>query len=410
MRRPVILVAGLIVLSILLAGCNGSRELDEIANVIAIGLDTAEQEGMMRVTYQFAVPQAEGGTGEVGKATVLTTNTVSTIAEALNIINSQTALMPSMSHTKVIILGEEMAHKRLDSLLAPFLRYREYRGSMFVVVARGTAKEVLEKNKPVFTTSVSKYYEEMMATGDYAGYFLRTSIHQYYVRTKSHSGQPYMALVAINPDTGEGEISNKKVPGGKTSGYKAGDIPRQGGNVMEFAGTAIFSGDKMVGELSTTETRMLAMLLGEYNNGFLSVEDPLDSKFFVNINLRLGSKPKIRVALVEDRPVIHVSILLEGDISNIGSGINYEEKEYLTLLEAQISRVIQEEMLNLIIRTQGLDSDVAGFGYYLRPAFNTNQEFEQYGWNGKYRQADVFVDIKTQIRRSGLMLRTVATQ
>ena len=410
MRRPLILTVGLLVLGILLTGCSGARELDESANVIAIGLDAGEQEGMTRVTYQFAVPQTEGGKGDVGKSTVLITNTVVTIAEALNIVNSQTALMPSMSHTKVIILGEEVARKGLDSLLAPFLRYREYRGSMFVVVARGTAKELLEKNKPVFTTSVSKYYEEMMATGDYSGYFLRTSIHQYYTRTKSHSGQPYMALVAINPDSGEGEISNKKVPGGKTSGYKAGDIPREGGNYLEFAGTAIFSGDKMVGELSTTETRLLAMLLGEYNNGFLSVEDPLDSKFNVNINLRMGSKPKIRVALVEDRPVIHVSILLEGDVSNIGSGINYEQTEYLTLLEAQVSRVFQEEMLNLIKRTQGLDSDVAGFGYYLRSAFKTNQEYEQYGWNGKYRNAEVFVDIKTRIRRSGLMLRTVATQ
>lgn len=408
MSRHLILLIGLLSMSIFLAGCNGARELDEVGNVIAIGLDTTE-EGKILVSYQFAIPQHEGGKAD-GNTTFTITNKAATIAEALNLINSQLGYAPSMAHTKVIVLGEKVARKGIDMVLAPFMRYREYRGSMFVLVAKGTAKDILEKNKPSVNSSMSKYYEEMLATGGYSGYFFRTSLHQYYTRRKSHSGQPYMALVAINPDSCEGEISNRKVPGGKNDGYKAGDIPRQGGNPLEFAGTAVFSSEKMVGMLSTTETRMLAMLLGEYPRGFLSVEDPLDGKNFINVNLRLGSKPKIKVELVEGHPVIHVKILLEGDISNIGSGINYEQQDYAKLLEGQITKVYEQEMKNLISRTQELDADVAGFGYYLRPAFQSNKEFEDYKWNEKYRQAEVFVEIEAQIRRNGLMLRTVGVE
>lgn len=410
MFRSLIILIGLCSMSILLTGCNGAKEVDEIGNVIAIGLDTAEEEGMTLVSYQFAIPQQEGGKADASKSTVTMTTKVSTIAEALNLINSQIEHTPSMAHAKVIVLGEALARKGIDQVLTPFMRYREYRGSMFVLVAKGTAKEILEKNKPTFNTSMSKYYEEILASGEYSGYYLRTSLHQYYTRAKSRSGQPYMALVAVNPVSGEGESSTKKVPGGKYAGYKAGDIPRQGGNVLEFAGTAIFSNGKMVGMLSTTETCMLSMLLGEYPRGFLSVEDPLDSTSFVNLNLRLGSKPKINVELVEGHPVIHVRILLEGDISNINSGVNYEQKGYIDLLEAQITKVYEQEMKNLIRRTQELDSDVAGFGYYLRPAFQSNKEFDDYQWNKKYRQADVFVEIEAKIRRTGLMLRTVVTQ
>lgn len=72
---------------------------------------------------------------------------------------------------------------------------------------------------------------------------------------------------------------------------------------------------------------------------------------------------------MEGRPVIHIDILLEGDISNINSGINYEQKGYIDLLETQISKVNEQEMRNMIRRTQELNSDVAGFGYYLRPDF-----------------------------------------
>jgi len=391
-------------LSILLSGCNGAKELDERGNVIAVGLDTSEQEDMIRLTYQFAVPHQEGGKEDASKATVVITNTASSIAEGRNLISSEISQEPSVAHVKVIVIGEKLARKGLSNIVAPFLRYYEYRGSMFVLVTRGTAKDFLESNKPNLVTSLSKYYELMFETSE-ASYFLPTSLHQFYMRLKSNSAQPYMVLVAINPKSGEGEISTSKVPGGGMDGYSAGDIPRSGGNAAEFAGTALFSGDKMVGTLSTTETRILSMLLGTYSRGFLAVEDPLDPQSSVNINLRLGSKPKIKTTIVEGHPVIHVSILLEGNISSISSGINYEQ-DNLTLLENQINKVYQQEMLNFIRRTQELDADVVGFGDYLRPAFQTNQELDDYEWNKKYRQAEVFVDINTQIRRSGLMLRT----
>ncbi len=409
MYRFLILVISLIVMTVLVAGCNGARELDEVGNVIAMGLDIAE-EGKIFVSYQLAIPQQEGGKADASKATVVITIKATTIAESLNLLNSQIEYVPSLSHIKVIVLGEELARQGIDKVVAPFMRYHEFRGSMFVMVAKGTAKEILEGNKPIFTASMAKYYEEVFGTADYSGYFLRTSLHQYYMRRKSYSGHPYMAFIAINPATGEGKINNKKVAGGKNDGYNAGDIPRQGGNPLEFAGVAAFSDDKMVGVLSTTETRMLGMLLGEYPHGFLSVEDPLDPRYFVNINLRLGSKPKIKIKLVDGRPVIDIGILLEGDISNIGSGINYENQGYIDLLERQIEKVYEEEMINLIRRTQELDSDVAGFGYYLRPVFLSNQEMQAYHWNEQYGQAEVNVKIRSEIRRTGLMLRTIATE
>lgn len=258
---------------------------------------------------------------------------------------------------------------------------------------------------------MAKYYEEMMQSGQETGYFMTTTLHQYYLRLKSNSGQPYMTLVAVNPDSGEGEISTSKVPEEKVPGYKAGDIPRSGGNVVEFAGTALFNNSKMVGTLSSIETRKLAMILGNFKNGFTVVEDPFDAKSTVTANLHVGSKPKISVVLVEGRPVIYVSILLEGEISSNPSGINYEQGgSYLDSLETQINKVYSEEMMNVIKRTQELNVDVVGFGYYLRPAFKSNKEFDDYKWNEKYSQAEVNVEVKTQIRRTGLMIRTIPTE
>ena len=407
MCRQLMWWTGLLVgISILLSGCNGAKELDQRANVIAIGLDTGQQEGMFTVSYQLAIPKGESK-GEGSEEAVVLTNTAASIAEARNLLSSEVAMQPVLAHAKIIVIGEALARKGLDKILGPFMRYREYRGTMYVVVTRGTAKSFFEQNKPAFVASMSKFYEQKLANGEEAGYFLSTTLHQYYARLKGNSGQPYMTFVAINPMTGEGHISTSKATGDKLDGYNAGDIPRQGGNAVDFAGVAMFDHDKMVATLSTTEARMLSMVLGRYSSGFIVVEDPLDSKSAVNVSLRLGSKPKISVTLVEGKPMINVHILLEGEITSIASGIGYEQGSQLDILEDQINKTMQQQMINMIKRTQEYNVDVAGFGYYLRPAFQSNKEFDDYKWNEKFNQAEVNVEVNTQIRRTGLMIRTV---
>ena len=402
------LIVGVILVgvSVMFSGCNGARESNEVAYIIAMGLDKAEEKGMVTVTYKIAKPSVEGSKEAGGDAFIIS-NTATTIAESLNLLTSMVASKPSLSHTKVLVIGEELSRQGLTDIWGSLLRYREYRGSMFVLIARGTAKQFLEESKPVTNMSPSKYFETMLSSGEESGYLLRTSFHQFYHRLKSNSSQPYATLVAINPQTGKGQRAVPKVPGGRIDGYIAGDFAREGGSPAEFAGTAIFSGDKMVGMLSTTETRMLSMLLGVFHRGFLSVVDPLDPKAYVNVYLRLGSSPKIKATLKDGHPVITVKILLEGEFTNITSGINYEEDSYLKLVESQINNVLQEEMVNFIQHTQKLNSDVAGFGYYMHPLFSNLQDLLDYNWNEKYSQAEVYVEMNTKIRRTGLMLRTV---
>ncbi len=100
-------------------------------------------------------------------------------------------------------------------------------------------------------------------------------MHEFYVRLKSGSGSPYATLMAINPLNGEGRPSGPVVPGDRTREYLPKDMPRENGNPATVIGTAVFKEDKLVGMLPSEETRMLAMLLGNYPRGFMVVDDPL---------------------------------------------------------------------------------------------------------------------------------------
>ena len=105
-----------------------------------------------------------------------------------------------------------------------------------------------------------------------------------------------------------------------------------------------------------------------------------------------------------------VKIYLEGEITSVPSGINYEQAEYKELLEAHISQIMMQEMTDLVKRTQDCDSDIVGFGYRFRSHFRRSQEWQEYNWAEKFPQADITVDVECKIRRTGLMWRTTPKQ
>ena len=405
-----LLVVALVAVTVLLTGCNGARETDEVVFVIAIGLDRAD-EGMVKVTYQIAVSRALGMEASDAKQTASTiTITAPSLAEARNLLKTTIGRSPNLSHNKVFVIGEEMARQGVADAIAPLNRFREFRGTMYLLtVQNGSAEEFLTKLKPVLEIIPSKYIETMMLTADEAGYYPPSFLHEFYNRLTGKSAAPYTALVAINPMTGQSKPSGTKTASEKIDEYTAGNIPMKGASSpTNFAGMALYKEDKMVGVLTTEETRMFQMLSGDFTHGFLSVTDPQVPKKGININLRLGESPKIKATMVDGRHQFDVTILLEGEVTAIASGINYERPDLREQLEQHVSGIIKRDMLKIIDKTQLLGTDVVGFGFHARRLYPTYSEWEKIAqtWTKDYTAAEINITVKTKIRRTGLMWQT----
>jgi hypothetical protein len=236
-------------------------------------------------------------------------------------------------------------------------------------------------------------------------YSLPVILHEFYTRLKTNSGAPLAVGYGLNPLDGQGQSSGAE-PGGKTQTYLPGDLPRQGGDPVEFAGMAVFNADKMVGYLDTGETRALSILLNKFVNGFLSVPDPLAKTHLVTMNVRNGRAPKITIDISGENPAINVNVLLEGEITGLPTGIAYEKTEYLNLLETQVSNTLQRQIADMLVRTQEWGTDVADFGYFIRPKFMTMGELQNYGWDRRFPQATFTIKVTTELRRAGLMRKT----
>lgn len=397
-----------LVAALLTLGCNGARETDEVTFVVSVGIDAAPGE-QINVTYRVVKPSVIGGeTGEgSGPASQAITITAPTLAVARDLLNSQVARAPSLSHVKVFIIGEELARKGVGEAIGPLPRFREFRGSMYIHVADGTtAEKVIRDNNPVIEKLPTRWVEGIMGSASETGYYLRTFLHDFLVRLKAGSGSPYAVLVGLNPGTGEERRAGQPAAGEKTGEYLAGGIGTRGGNPVQMVGTALFRGDKLVGKLTSEETRMLAMLTGDFRRGYITVQDPLQPKSGINIHLRPGRRPKIDVDLVDGQMKISVDIMLEGEVTSIASGINYENPEYNQKLEEQISAVVREDMAKMLRYTQQVGSDPANIGKYLRSRFKNYQEFRMLDATAKYETAQIDVKISTQVRRTGLMQKT----
>lgn len=402
----------LLVCSLLTTGCVGSRETDAIAYVIAVGLDRAEG-GMLEITYQIALPKAQGSGGGPGggsdddKGFVLSTLKATNLAEARNLLTSTMGRFPSLAHVKAFIISEDYARSGIGDLIGPLMRFREFRGSIILIVVEGTAKEFMNENNPKIESQLSKYYEGLLFEDRESGFFLQTDLHDFYIRLKNPIGSPYAVYAGLNPKTGRDRPAAPKVSPEKTEEYIPGGVPRSGeGNRPEFLGTALFRADKMVGWLTNEETRAVEILQGDFIRGFLIVEDPLVPKSAINISLRLGQEPNIKLRINNGKVFVDAKVRLEGEITSIPSGINYELEEYRQLLEAQISLLIEYQIRKMLQKTQELHSDPVGFTAYMRPEFRTDDELMQADLCELYSQAEFNLDVKTAIRRSGLMWRS----
>jgi spore germination protein KC len=398
----------LLISTFIIVGCGRYYETDSIAYILAMGIDKHEK-GMM-VTYQIGIPRAVAGTeagGGVQEKFITTTITSVNLAENRNLLGATMSRIPLASHVKAVIIGEEYAKQGIGPLISPLMRFREYRGSILVIVVRGTAKDFIEKNNPRLEIAPSKYYDGVMFNSDESGSLrLLTDLHDFYLRLKEQVGSPYAVYAGINPKDNQSRPSDPRVPPEKFDEYIPGNMPRSGTENPEFIGTAIFRYDKMVGRLTSEETRMVAILQGKFDRGFIVVEDPLQSKDAVNVYLSLDERPIIKASREGGRFVFDIAFRLEGVITSIPSGINYEKEGYRELLENQVSQLITMEIVKMLRYTQQVQSDPVGFTTYMRPFFRTYEELTEANVNQMYSEAEFRINVQTAIRRTGLMWRT----
>ncbi|HHW32398.1 MAG TPA: Ger(x)C family spore germination protein [Clostridiaceae bacterium] len=417
------LIIVLIMFSVIFSGCFDRREVDELAYVMALGLDKGTTN-KIRMTLQIAVPKSisGGGTGGEGggggKSYIITTLEVPAIYSGLNMANSYIGREIDVSHAKVIIFSEELAREGIMRYIHALMRGKEFRGNIYMAVSRGSAEEYIRNVDPKLEISPARYYEMIFRGHKHTGFGTNTQLISFYNRAESTTGEAVMIMAGVSKYEDSDEFSleestyeEKGRPNPFEGDYMAGDMPKVGELKSELMGLAVFDGWRMVGELDGEEALYYLMVTGEYGESFITVQDPIVEEHVVILSTRQNEKPFYKVEIVNGNPLISLKIYLEADIISIQSGFNYESTGNLPILEKTAEEQIKQGIIRLLKKTaEEMKCDIFHFGKLLKIKFLTWEEWKKFGWLDRYKDALFDVEVSLKIRRPGLMIRSIPGQ
>lgn len=418
-------ISCIVVLSIFigsfLTGCYDAIEIDDLVYALSLGIDKGEHN-KIRVTIQYPTYKSGGGGGQeqdgkkgeggMGGSNAAQGSNIHTIEgtsilEALDMYGMAISRRVSLMHTKNLIFSEDIAREGIANYLAPLARFRETRGVMNVVVAKGTAEEFILENKSNIGESLAKAMELMSVQADNTSFFPRVTFYDFYRGLTSPFEQGYMAYAGINDFEKLSDKPSGTPPLETDKGYEPGELPRKGVTKREFVGTAVFDGDRMVGVLDSDETRYFLMVIGKFKRGIIALEDELAAGDVIPLDLRLSRAPVIKGCFVKGKPVINVELRLEADIGAIQSRINYEERNNVLKLNQQAQKHIEQQIVKVIGKVQKeYKADIFSFGHKIAGYFPTIQEWEKYNWLSHFQEAKIDVNVRLNIRRTGLLINS----
>ncbi len=440
----------LIPLLCLLGGCYDSNEPNDIAYVVALGIDS-EEEGNYEFTIQFAkTTQISGGASQEGGkegSNILEIISVKapTVYSGMNVANQVVSKRFTLAHTKLIVISDEIAKKGVRDLFDTFGRNSDIRPNIYIAVSNGKAKEYLNNVKPVVEVNPVNYYR-LIYESNYGDYVPRTILKEFYFQLEADDKQNILPLAGVNKEnqkkseeqksSGSGEESSQSSSqsSGQEKGsqqgqasssdekeendnkiktnrqgfdflmkdYEAGNIDVEKKNSSEAMGMAVFKDDKMIGTMDALDSVMYNMLKGNFKTSYVSFFNSDTPNLPITIALEQNREPSIKVKTEEDKPKARIKIYLEGQLISeaVNSPVEADIKETERAVEKETKNALE---LFLKKTTEEFDSDIVGFGRAAKMNFLSYDDFEKYDWTSKYKNIDFEIDVDFKLRRIGFI-------
>ncbi|MBX6352167.1 MAG: Ger(x)C family spore germination protein [Thermoflavifilum sp.] len=410
LRRCAATICAVVSLSLLTAGCFDRQELEQQAFVTSIAIDKAP-DGMVDCTFRIALPvNTAGGSSSTGKdpqaGTTPVTYRARSITEAMALANTSVERVLTFTHLTSVLIGEDLAREGISQQLQPLVRYREFRRTVMLAIAKGKARDFLLSDQPMLERSPARMADALVQVGDSSGLIPGDRLHDFLTALENPHEDPVASLVAVNAAVQQDPQGKSGIQGDNVS-YDAGSIRRAGGNPVEWAGTAVFQGDKLVGYLNARETILLQLLRGRLRRTKLEFPDPQDPTKTVGLILRRERSPQYDIRL-SDPLRVTVRVPLDVDLTSTEVKTDYTLPGNREYLERQLTHMMEQEMEALLIKLERqYRADVVPISRQGRPKFATYQQFAAYRWEEKLPDAQYQVQPDLHIRRFGVQFGPV---
>ncbi|WP_425447972.1 Ger(x)C family spore germination protein [Dethiothermospora halolimnae] len=381
-RKIIFLIIINLMSMFILAGCWDNVDLTKQAFVVGVGLDKTK-EGKLELTLQIVKPStvaSKEGPSTGDKPVWVYSTEGHTIFEAVRKQLETINRKPFYSHAQIIVIGESLAKDGIQESIDFFERDVEPRLTSSVLVAKGTtAKEIL-KAKSGLEDIPAMHFKEILQNEKNNLNILNIKLIDILEDLSYPAANPVIASIDI--------VKRNKVLSIKDTAVK---------------GCGVFKRDKLVGWLDTEGTKGMKYIKNKSKDGIINVENPLNNKLKVAIE-QLDSETEIDVNI--DNEGLKFTIGVEGK-GNIGGQQGTEDltsSKQLKSLEEEVQNKIKSQIEHVVNEAQkNFKSDILGLGLKVSKKYPYYWDELKKDWSKAFGKADIKVDVKFNIVRTGLI-------
>ncbi|ACT01721.1 Ger(x)C family spore germination protein [Paenibacillus sp. JDR-2] len=390
----------LIIISLmLLPGCWSRKELNELAVVMALGVDLHEKGFTVSAQVLNSGSLGKQKENSFGSLPVVTYKaTGATIPDALQRMLSSAPRLMYLSHIRVLVLGEGLARKGISDVLDFVARDHQLRDDFYMLVAKGSkADEVLEIMTPFEHVPASSLYSSIMVANKNWAATGKVTIKTFVTELERGGSNPILSGVEVhgNVDTGS-SLKNIQATTPKT--------------MLHHAGIAVFQKDKLVGWLDESASKAVNYMLNGVNTTIGNIPCPGDDGSVGFIIY--GAKRTYGVKLNEEgRPEFSVKLKIEANVNAVQCTIDLSKAANME----EIGHILEDKFNSNISRhikkvQQEYGSDIFGFGEELHRKYPKAWKKYRENWDEVFRTSPVSVKTEVQMRRVGSIVQSLERQ
>lgn len=434
-----------VIFATLLTGCTG-KEPNEIAYVVALGIDNADEDNY-KITIQYAnTTQISGGASESGgkagseivdNVTIEAPNIYAGVGLANNIVSKSF----SMSHAKLIVFSKEIAEKGVKDIIETLVRSEEIRPDVFIAVANTTANEYLTSVNPEMEVNPAQYYQLIYQKNQLVG-IPDGQLREFFSGLYTENYDSILPIAGVIKESGsnnqnddkeqsqsgqeEGSEDSSESSEGKKSddkgenenekdaeinknkyeydikNYVGGEAAIEKKNKGEAIGAAVFEKDKMVGELGEVEAEICKMLKGDYTHSYLTYYNNDTPDTPITVKTTQQKKPKYKIDI--DKKTVDIELFIESDLYSLPADYNVENKieDFEKDVATYTSNACTEFINNF---TKKYNSDILKLNEKVKYKFLTNNQYNWFKKNVGWSEYKFSVCTNFKVRRTGLIVR-----
>jgi spore germination protein KC len=384
-----LLLAGLTVLP----GCWSKKELNELAVVMALGIDLDREGYAVSAQVMNSSEVGSQQRSSMGSSPAITYKAVGkTIPDALQRMLEVTPRNLYLSHVRVLVFGEAMARKGVSDALDFISRNRQLRTDFYLLVAKGMkAEDILQVVTPFEHIPANSLYSSILVSNKKSAAMGKITLQQFITELDRSGSNPILSGVEIQ--------------GPRQTGNDLDNVRRiKPDTILKHAGLAVFVKDRLVGWLGESSSKSANYVLNQVE--MTSGNVPCSEGGIVGVEIT-NAKSTFDVKLAQDeRPEFLVRLKLEANINaaqcNLDlskpSSIEDIEKKLASKLSTNVERNIQD-----IQRKYG--ADIFGLGEALHRKFPKVWNKYRGHWEDSFRTMKVQVHSEVKIRRIGSIIQ-----